>query len=159
MPVPPDPKGTQRNPKGESARDARGTALAGKKTSRQDDRGTRLTIEALPQDWAQWCRAETPILDPQRTWEQFSDYWCAVAGARGRKCDWRATWRNWCRKEADDRAAKGRHRVNGSKYNRQPGNDELAAWAVASGLGIRDGESWDMLRARVLPHWQEAQRE
>lgn len=28
----------------------------------------------------------------------FCDYWRATPGARGRKCDWDATWRNWCRR-------------------------------------------------------------
>jgi hypothetical protein len=31
--------------------------------------------------------------------ERFRDYWLAVPGARGRKADWGATWRNWCRRE------------------------------------------------------------
>lgn len=29
--------------------------------------------------------------------EKFADYWHGVAGAKGRKADWPATWRNWCR--------------------------------------------------------------
>jgi hypothetical protein len=29
--------------------------------------------------------------------EKFADYWHGVAGAKGRKVDWSATWRNWCR--------------------------------------------------------------
>ena len=33
----------------------------------------------------------------------FRDYWIGVAGAKGRKADWRATWRNWVRRKAQDR--------------------------------------------------------
>lgn len=33
---------------------------------------------------------------------KFCDYWRGVAGARGRKADWPATWRNWARRAADD---------------------------------------------------------
>lgn len=28
---------------------------------------------------------------------RFRDYWIAQPGAKGRKLDWQATWRNWCR--------------------------------------------------------------
>lgn len=28
---------------------------------------------------------------------KFRDYWIAQPGAKGRKLDWQATWRNWCR--------------------------------------------------------------
>jgi hypothetical protein len=34
---------------------------------------------------------------------EFIDYWRGVAGQRGTKLDWQATWRNWMRKEARDR--------------------------------------------------------
>ncbi|MDP6475739.1 MAG: hypothetical protein QF449_14960 [Alphaproteobacteria bacterium] len=30
--------------------------------------------------------------------EKFKDYWIAVPGARGRKLDWLATWKNWIRR-------------------------------------------------------------
>jgi hypothetical protein len=33
--------------------------------------------------------------------EKFMDYWRAVPGAKGRKLDWPATWRNWMRTAAD----------------------------------------------------------
>lgn len=31
--------------------------------------------------------------------DEFKDYWIAQPGAKGRKTDWLATWRNWCRRE------------------------------------------------------------
>ena len=33
----------------------------------------------------------------------FRDYWPAQPGAKGRKVDWQATWRNWLRRHAEDR--------------------------------------------------------
>jgi len=33
--------------------------------------------------------------------EKFSDYWRAVPGAKGRKLDWSATYRNWIRRTAE----------------------------------------------------------
>ena len=51
-------------------------------------RGTR-----LPPDW------KPKPEDPQSEQElaKFRDYWAAVAGAKGVKRDWDATWRNWIR--------------------------------------------------------------
>lgn len=55
---------------------------------RGDARGTR-----LPPDW------KPKPEDPQSEQElaKFRDYWAAVAGAKGVKRDWDATWRNWIR--------------------------------------------------------------
>ena len=36
-----------------------------------------------------------------RLGEDFADYWHGLAGQRGRKKDWPATWRTWIRKNAD----------------------------------------------------------
>lgn len=35
--------------------------------------------------------------------ESFCDYWRGASGAKGRKSDWPATWRNWLRREAERR--------------------------------------------------------
>lgn len=45
--------------------------------------------------------AEAERLPAERTFAKFSDYWRAASGAKARKIDWDATWRNWCRTEAD----------------------------------------------------------
>lgn len=45
--------------------------------------------------------AEAERLDPARTFAKFCDYWRAASGQKARKHDWDATWRNWCRTEAD----------------------------------------------------------
>ena len=37
---------------------------------------------------------------------RFRDYWIGVAGAKGRKADWAATWRNWIRRDIDDKCSK-----------------------------------------------------
>lgn len=57
-------------------------------------------------------------LNPTDIGEQFRDYWLSAAGAKARKADWGATWRGWCRREAERKASaafpaksppKGRH--------------------------------------------------
>lgn len=45
--------------------------------------------------------AEAEKLPAERTFAKFRDYWLAASGAKARKHDWDATWRNWCRTEAD----------------------------------------------------------
>jgi len=59
----------------------------------------------LPADWQPseadlgFCRAQRAELDPRETAERFRDYWHGVAGSKGCKLDWPATWRNWVRNE------------------------------------------------------------
>jgi uncharacterized protein YdaU (DUF1376 family) len=81
-----------------SSKEARVDAVAKK----ADPNGTR-----LPDDWNPGVEGEKFArdlgIDPSRTFERFQDYWRGVAGAKGRKADWLGTWRNWCRKEAEDR--------------------------------------------------------
>jgi hypothetical protein len=38
-------------------------------------------------------------IDPQRTFEDFRDYWKASSGQKARKHDWEATWQMWCRNQ------------------------------------------------------------
>lgn len=66
--------------------------------------GTRIPdpfiVDEAMRDWAvdrgytgEWCMAQT---------ERFINYWTAKPGKDGTKTDWRATWRNWILKAADD---------------------------------------------------------
>jgi len=45
--------------------------------------------------------AEGLGLNATATADRFRDFWIGVAGERGRKVQWSATWRNWCRKDAE----------------------------------------------------------
>jgi hypothetical protein len=68
------------------------------------DRGTR-----IPDDFGLTAErravAEAEKLDPERTMQGFRDYWSARPGAGGRKADWDATWRVWCRRQFDSKTA------------------------------------------------------
>jgi len=65
-----------------------------------EKRGSR-----LPDDWhpteadTAFCKANRPDLKPSEVARRFYDYWIAVPGAKGRKLDWSATWRNWVSNE------------------------------------------------------------
>lgn len=64
--------------------------------------GTRLPVAwQLPDDWRSWARVTFPhstAESVQLQADSFRDFWIAKAGAGGRKADWEATWRNWCRR-------------------------------------------------------------
>lgn len=54
---------------------------------------------ALPDEWVEFCKKERSDLEPSKVFESFTDYWVSVAGAKGVKADWFATWRNWIRNQ------------------------------------------------------------
>jgi uncharacterized protein YdaU (DUF1376 family) len=70
--------------------------------------GARLSPDwFLPASWGQWALDEGGSQDLIRSEaDKFKDYWIGVAGAKARKADWEATWRNWIRKAIADKAPK-----------------------------------------------------
>jgi len=63
-------------------------------------RGSRLPNDWIaPQQFIDFCNSERPDLNANLIAEQFKDYWISVAGSKGVKADWFATWRNWVRRQ------------------------------------------------------------
>ena len=58
----------------------------------------------MPDGWqpdqaiVDWTRANAPAAANSLEVDRFRDYWTAQPGAKGRKTDWDATWRNWARR-------------------------------------------------------------
>lgn len=77
-------------------------------TTKRSSRGSRLSIETLPSEWDAFCRRERPDLIPSKVFEMFRDYWISVAGAKGSKADWFATWKNWVRNQRQTMTEKQR---------------------------------------------------
>jgi len=75
--------------------------------------GERFLLDALPDDWREFCRTERPGLNPDIVFARFRDYWIAQPGAKGRKLDWSATWRNWVRNEKG--TSNGAHQQSGQQ--------------------------------------------
>ena len=68
-------------------------------------KGTRLPADWQPEaESVQFAAALN--LDPDRTAAQFRDYWHAKPGKDAVKLDWPATWRGWCRREAERRPSR-----------------------------------------------------
>ncbi len=63
-------------------------------------KGCRLPDTWWPSDDLQQF-ARSNGCDPNKVAEAFCDYWRAVAGAKGVKLDWDATFRNWCRRDSE----------------------------------------------------------
>lgn len=79
----------------------------------ETSRGTRLPDDWRPdhQGFGYAMQTLGPNVDPERELDRFRDYWRAVPGAKGRKADWPATWRNWIRRASENlpRKAHGPH--------------------------------------------------
>lgn len=79
------------------------------KQERGSPSGSRLPKDwALPDDWREWAQAERDDVDVQAEAAKFADHWHSVPGAKARKTDWQATWRNWIRRADAPRRANGR---------------------------------------------------
>ncbi|WGZ31219.1 YdaU family protein [Xylella fastidiosa subsp. pauca] len=99
------------------AEDGNATGCTGK--PKRSPHGSR-----LPDDWAP---SEVDVLyatqqgvDGRYEAEKFRDYWRSVAGAKGRKQDWEATWRNWIRRAAEDKTSSMKHGYQRHEYNSKP---------------------------------------
>ena len=81
--------------------------------------GTRLSADwFLSKHLGEWSISEGASHDLVRVEaDKFRDYWIGVAGAKGRKVDWDATWRNWIRKAIADNAPRLRA-IEGSGQER-----------------------------------------
>jgi hypothetical protein len=66
-------------------------------------RATHLPTDwVCPKSWGDWALTERPDWNSEavrRVADEFRDYWIAKGGADARKADWKATWRNWVRRE------------------------------------------------------------
>lgn len=108
--------GTGEQGKGEEGKEEREPARASADTPAPDraSRGTR-----LPEDWepsedvVRQMRDEFPSVNLRNEHAKFVDYWRSEPGAKGRKVDWNATWRNWIRRTAEHSHPRGHPTPNG----------------------------------------------
>lgn len=135
---------------------------------------TSVSGSRLPDDWTPSVEdlafaAEQGLPDAYQTAASFRDYWRGVAGAKGRKADWPATWRNWCRKTVEsgprkapqsfaqqaqaaaatvaDTNGEGQWRARLSKY--RPGGFWPNTW------GPRPGEAGCWVPVGILAEYQQ----
>lgn len=66
----------------------------------ETQRASRLPAIWQPSDEdCAFCKTNRPDLHIGEMAERFRDYWHGIAGQKGCKLDWSATWRNWVRNE------------------------------------------------------------
>lgn len=99
-------------------------------------RGTRLPDDWTPPDDRLAGEMGMNAEDYLRQADIFRDYWRAVPGAKGRKTDWPATWRNWLRRASENASRKTheRHSPNAKFTARQ---DALAAHERGADIAAR----------------------
>jgi len=90
--------------------DVSGTASEQSRAEQSQKRATRIPEDFVLTDDRRLV-AEAERLPAERTFAKFRDYWQSASGQKARKIDWEATWRNWCRTEADRQPAA---KVNGA---------------------------------------------
>jgi hypothetical protein len=87
--------------------------LEPKSNKYKSNKGTRFNLDSIPEEWVLFCKKERQDIDPYKTFDEFKDYWVSIAGSKGIRADWTATWRNWVRrsfgknpvsKQADDKS-------------------------------------------------------
>jgi hypothetical protein len=74
------------------------------KTPSESSRATRVPSDFMPDEQMRaWFAGEqlAAVIDGKREHEKFMDYWLGCPGAKARKVDWPATWRNWMRTAAE----------------------------------------------------------
>lgn len=76
--------------------------------------------------------------------EKFRDHWKAQPGAKGRKADWPATWRNWIRKAIDiERGSHGNPSPKSGSRTSRPNSAVRTAANFAAALGRVGGGGSD----------------
>lgn len=92
-----------------------------KQTKAKPALATRLPAEWTPSETdVEFCKTARPELNPSHVADEFRDYWTAAPGARGRKADWAATWRNWVRNQrAKANAPPGRYESEKDRGRRE----------------------------------------
>lgn len=91
----------------------------------KQNKGSRLSDDWVPsKEYLEFCRETRPDLNPLLIAEEFKDYWISVAGSKGIKLNWSATWRNWVRNQ--------RNQSLGSKPTYQDSREAAARTAFGS---------------------------
>jgi uncharacterized protein YdaU (DUF1376 family) len=91
-------KSTNRVPSVNEATPNQEPLTTNNKPIKENKRGSRLALDfCFTKEWEDFCIQARPELSPDKTFDQFKDYWIAQAGQKGVKLDWFATWRNWVR--------------------------------------------------------------
>lgn len=117
--------------------------LAAQKKPRSQNSGTRMPDSwTVPDDWmteAVTIRPDLPRTEIIRAAASFVDYWISQPGQKGRKSNWRATWRNWIRNTRGPNNG-GPHQQDARSRAKRVADklDEIARRDIAQRGGLAD---------------------
>lgn len=108
------------------------------KASSQKKRGTRLPADwQLPREWGEWALSEQwPESVIRAEADKFRDYWHSVAGQKGVKLDWLATWRNWMRNSQTPKI------IPGGQNAKSPHHPDRLQRVVTAAAAGTSGQDW-----------------
>lgn len=101
-------------------------------------KGSRLPADfSVDEQLLQYTLENAPSIDVKKELENFRDYWDSVAGAKGVKLDWRATWRTWVRRSHERAIERGwKAPASGAKDTQS----KLDSWLAARGVSRTEYE-------------------
>ncbi|EJC77677.1 HTH domain-containing protein [Rhizobium leguminosarum bv. trifolii WSM2012] len=147
---------------GNSARDFRKTASGasiehvedntldkGEARKLAPDRGTRIPDDFQP-DLAEALKLGLTTDEASLEADAFRDHWRSKPGAEGRKLDWPATWRNWCRSEWKFRQRRSNGKGSNPKQQDFGGFLKGESERIHQQKGGGDGEA-ELWRRRGIP--------
>lgn len=113
-------------------------------------RGTRLSDDwDLPVEWRQWAEINTQLgnFGIQLEADKFRDFWIAQPGAKGRKSNWQATWRNWCRNAGSRRPYNPQRMAHDERTARLEAEGKPTSVSEALALRIRQRQMQEAANA------------
>jgi hypothetical protein len=84
-----------------------------------------------PPETVDTMRTRYPSVDLKTEHEKFTNHWHAQPGAKGRKSDWPATWRNWIIRAAENPPRNGNHSGIGKPTQKAMGYQQAAERLIA----------------------------
>tara|TARA_R110002153_G_scaffold116490_1_gene260158 strand:+ start:238 stop:1089 length:852 start_codon:yes stop_codon:yes gene_type:complete len=126
------------------------TKVSSKENKKPPKKQTRNTGSKLPADWQlndadyQFAMNEIGEQNVEKELACFKDYWSAKPGAGGRKSDWSATWRNWCRRSQDFGGGKAKGKRSGA------GDVTTAVRSILNGSEVQQSVRSDRVRDQRL---------
>lgn len=127
------PKEEPKDQEPDSLRSSGRTKPRSTPSARSGNAGTRIPDDfAVTAEMIEWAREHTPLVGRAET-DAFVDYWKSTPGAKGKKLDWPATWRNWMRRAQETAEQHQRRQKPAPNGYRSQTDANIAAFLGATG--------------------------